>query len=103
MALILCINLSDIIIAILDIIVTILIGIWISFFLQNNFTTNRAVKEYFISENQDICQKYNKFVSDIFDNNIPAPKIQEWFKFMTLKIDIYEEFLKKEFDMNSAF
>lgn len=94
-----CIQLSDVI-AILDIIITIVIAVWIGVFIQRNFTTVRAVKEYFISENQEIRNNYNTFLDGLYTGNAKANQVQEWFKIMTMRIDIYEDFLKKEFSVH---
>ena len=99
--LILCLSPSDWI-AIADIIITVIAGILLGYFIQKNFTINRAVKEYFISENQDIKSKYSLFVDDLYSGKLSSLKIQEWLKIMTIKIDIYEDFLQKEFCINSS-
>jgi len=94
-----CIQLSNAI-AILDIIITIVIAVWIGIFIQRNFTTVRAVKEYFISENQEIRNNYNNFLEGIYTGDAKPSEVQEWFKIMTMRIDIYEDFLKKEFHVH---
>lgn len=92
----LCLRTSDII-AIIHIIVIILLAVVIGYLLQNSYNTNRAIKDYFIHENQDIKGKYNQFLDDLIARKLSAADIQEWFKCMTMRIDVYEEFLTKEF------
>lgn len=89
-------------ISVVDIIVTSFIGIWIGVLVQKNITTNRAVKEYFISENRYICDKYRKFMNDLYSNKTSAKSIQEWFKIMTIKIHSYDTFLKNEYKIDST-
>jgi len=87
-------------IALLDIVITVIIAIWISIFVNNNFTTIRAVKEYFITEDQIIRDEYNEFLKKIYNNEGNPREIPEWFKVMTMKINVYEGFLKKEFHVH---
>lgn len=96
MIVILCLRTSEII-AIIHIIVMILLAFGIGYVLQNSYNTNRAIKDYFIHENQDIKSQYNQFLDDLIAKKLSAMNIQEWFKCMTIRIDIYEEFLTKEF------
>ena len=94
----LCLTTSDWI-AILNIIITSVIGVWIVVSVQKNLTTNRAVKEYFINENRDIKEKYNKFMNDIYSNRISSEQIKEWFKIMTIKINTFEGFITNEYKL----
>jgi hypothetical protein len=87
-------------ISIVDILVTIIIAIWISIFVNKNFTTIRAVKEYFITENKLIKDEYNDFLDKIFRSNFKPSEVQEWFKIMTMKLDVLERYLKKEFKVH---
>ncbi len=52
-----CIQGSDWI-AIIDIVITSIIGIWIAVAVQNNLTKSRYLKEYFINEVKDIRDLY---------------------------------------------
>lgn len=96
MIVLLCMTTTDWI-TILDIVITSTIGIWIGVSVQKNLTTNRAVKEYFINENRDIKEKYNKFMNDLYSNHISSEQIKEWFKIMTIKINTFEGFITNEY------
>jgi len=93
-----CLTISDWI-AVLNILITSFIGVWIGVSVQKNLTTNRAVKEYFINENKDIKEKYNKFMNDLYSNRLPSEKIKEWFKIMTIKISTFEGFITNEYKL----
>ncbi len=100
MIILICLTTSDWI-TVLDIIVTSVIGVWIGVSVQKNLTTNRAVKEYFINENKDIKEKYNKFMNELYSNHLSSEKIKEWFKIMTIKISIFEFFITNEYKLKS--
>lgn len=84
-------------IAVCDILITSIIGVWIGVSVQKNLTTNRAVKEYFINENREIKEKYNKFMNDLYSNRNSSEQIKEWFKIMTIKITTFEGFITNEY------
>lgn len=86
-------------IAVFNILITSVIGVWIGVSVQKNLTTNRAVKEYFINENKDIKERYNKFMNDLYTNHLSSEKIKEWFKIMTIKINTFEGFIKNEYQL----
>ncbi len=98
MIILLCFTLSNWI-SILDIFITSIIGVWIGVSVQRNLTTNRAVKEYFINENRNIKEKYNKFMNDLYCNRISSEQIKEWFKIMTIKINTFEGFIANEYKL----
>lgn len=91
------INISDWI-SIANILVTSSIGIWIVTAVQKNFTINRSVKEYFISECQEIRKQYTEFLNCLFKESRSSKSSVEWFRLMTIKINNYEAFLKDEFN-----
>ena len=104
----LCVNCSEVSksmkysdwISISSIVVTSALGLWIGVSVRRNFTINRSVKEYFISECQDIKKSYGFFLNCLYQNSKSSKSIIEWFKIMTIKIDIFEEFLKDEFKVD---
>ena len=96
MIIFLCLTHTELI-GIANIFVTLSIGSWIGFSVQKNLTTNRAVKEYFINENKDIKDKYNKFINDLYTCKISSEQIKEWFKVMTIKINTFEGFIQDEY------
>lgn len=87
-------------ISITDIIVTAGIGIWIGVTVQRNFAISRSVKDYFILESQEIREQYRIFLNDLFQHKSSSKNIKEWFKVMTLKISVFEDFLKCELRVN---
>jgi hypothetical protein len=83
-------------ISISEILITSCIGIWIGISVQKNLTNNRALKEYFIIESQEIKKAYSNFLNCTYKGNSSSKSISEWFKIMTIRIDTFQGFLKKE-------
>ncbi len=98
----LCLQPSDWI-SIANIFVTSIIGIWIGVGVHNTLTTNRAVKDYFISEIKDIRLKYQEFFNKVYANKVSAKFIQNWFKIFTIKINVCTAFLQNEYKVQSDF
>ena len=84
-------------IAIANIIVTALIGLWVVIFVQKKYAINRAVKDYFIAECQEIKTFYAKFLNDLYSQKLTSNNIINWFKVMTIRIEIFESLLCYEF------
>ena len=84
-------------ISIASIVVTSTLGLWIGVSVRKNFTINRSVKDYFILECQEIKKLYGTFLNCLYQNKTSSKSAIEWFKIMTIKIDIFEKFLKEEF------
>ncbi|MGN6601471.1 MAG: hypothetical protein ACTHK8_03415 [Ginsengibacter sp.] len=89
----LCLSASDWI-AIVNIIITSLIGVWIGLIVQKNLTTNRAVKDYFISEVNGINSSYMTFLNRLYKDRLSAKYIQEWLKVMNIRIEVAENSMK---------
>lgn len=87
-------------IAITDILITVSLGIWIGISVNRNFTNNRAIKEYFITESQSIRKDYLSFLNCLYKEKGSSRLIIEWFKIMTIKIDVFEKYLKDEFKVD---
>jgi hypothetical protein len=87
-------------ISISGIVITSAVGLWIGVSVRRNFTINRSVKDYFISECQDIKKSYGIFLNCLYKDSKSSKSIIEWFKLMSIKIDIFEKFLKEEFKVD---
>lgn len=84
-------------IAIIDILVTSIIGIWIGRSFQVNLTTTRALKEHFIDEIRVINTEYAAFFNLLYKENTNAKAIIEWLKVMNIKIEQIETSIRNEF------
>lgn len=96
--LILCLTPTDII-SIINILVTALVGIYIAHIVQKNLVVNRAVKDYFIKECQEIKSNYSKFFTDLDAQHLRADYVIRWFKIMTDKVENFESTVCYEYNI----
>jgi hypothetical protein len=94
-------QLSDLI-AIIEIIVTSIIGIWIAVAVQNNLTKSRYLKEYFINEVKDIRDLYKGFVNQLYKSQISAIDIKDWFKIMSERTRTLDKFLHEKYKIDNS-
>lgn len=87
-------------IAIINILVTSIIGVWIGLVVQKNLTTNRAVKDYFINEMNAINSSYMAFICKLYKCKLSARSIQEWLKVMNIRIEVAENAIKTHLKVN---
>src|SRR5688500_6538382 len=78
-------------IALFDIAVTSIIGIWIARTVQNSFATRRALKEHYINEIKSVSAEYNTFLNLLYGNTGNSKNIQQWFKIMNIKLETIEQ------------
>lgn len=84
-------------IAVLNLVVTTIIGIWLAVIVQKNFTINRAIKDYYIQEIKDVRKLYVDFLNNIYKGKASAKTIKEWFKIISNRIDCIERSLNDSF------
>lgn len=63
-------------IAVLNLVVTTIIGIWLAVIVQKNFTINRAIKDYYIQEIKDVRKLYVDFLNNIYKGKASAKTIK---------------------------
>lgn len=86
-------------ISLINIFITSCIGVWIGVVVQKNLTTNRALKEYFVSEINGINLSYTSFMKLLYTNKLSSKGVQEWFKIMNIRIEIAEESIKSQLNI----
>ena len=89
-------SLSDLL-AILDIIVTVLIGFVITHMVSVRDSRTRAIKDYYIQELADIKKDINKFYSDLFKGELDAKSIIGWYSAIRNRIQNYDTAIRKTF------
>lgn len=89
-------------IAIVNILVTGGIGLWIALFIQNNITKERFEKEHFINEVKEVKDLYKIFINKLYKGSMNAKDIKEWFKVMTGKIKSLEACIEERFEVDGA-
>ena len=95
----LCAITSSDVIAIISLLITSILGIWIGSTVQKNLTNNRALKEYYIGEVKLINDDYSSFLNCLFKSAITSKDIQEWFKVMNIKIETIQSSIVSELDI----
>ncbi|MCS2520996.1 hypothetical protein [Bacteroides thetaiotaomicron] len=86
-------------IAIANLFVTSLIGIWLALIVQKNFTINRAIKDYYIQEIKDVRKLYVDFLNNVYKGNCSAKSIKEWLKIMSNRIECIEQSVNASFSI----
>lgn len=89
-------ELSDLL-AILDIVVTIVIGFVITHMVSVRDTRTRAIKDYYIQELADIKSEINNFYANIFKGELEAKQIIGWYSAIRNRIDSFDKAVRKTF------
>lgn len=89
-------------IALLNLVVTSVIGIWLAIIVNRNFTINRSIKDYYMQEVKDIRKFYADFLRKIYMGQLSAKDIKEWLKIASNRIDCVEYSIKDSFLINKC-
>jgi hypothetical protein len=89
-------------IAIADILVTTIIGIWIAISVQNNLTKSRYLKEYFINEVKEIRDSYKSFITRLCKGELAAKYIKDWLKIMSERTQNLDKFLHDKYKIDNS-
>lgn len=89
----------DNILSAINVLATVFIGVWIGYNFQRNYQNNRAIKDYLISEINDISSHYITFFASIYKNDKSSKEVQEWFKIITIRLEVIECLIRDEFDV----
>ena len=89
-------ELSDLL-AILDIVVTIVIGFVITHMVSVRDSRTRAIKDYYIQELADIKSEINKFYASLFKGDLEAKEIIGWYSAIRNRIDSFDQSVRKTF------
>lgn len=88
------INFGDLfgnIISILEVCVNIGLALFIANRIQQRVNNKRALNDFLIAEINDVKQNYKIFFSKLYKNKCNSLSINEWFKIMTMRIEILNE------------
>lgn len=89
-------ELSDIL-AIMDIVVTVLIGFVITHMVSVRDSRTRAIKDYFIRELSDIKSEINAFYTNLYKGELDAKEIIGWYMANRNRIEIFDDSIRKTF------
>jgi hypothetical protein len=89
-------------IAVINILVTSTVGIWIARSVQNNLSKTRYLKDYYIQEVKEIRELYKCFFDEMYNGKLSAIYIKDWFKIMSFRINNLNEFLQKTYKFSNS-
>lgn len=88
--------------AILDIIVTVLIGFVITHMVSVRDSRTRAIKDYYIQELADVKSEINDFYSRLYKGELGAQDIIGWYSAIRNRIDNFDKAVRKTFRIYEA-
>ena len=83
--------------AIIDILVTVLIGFVITHMVSVRDSRTRAIKDYYIQELADIKSEINEFYSNLFKGELSSQEIIGWYSAIRNRIDNFDNAVRKTF------
>lgn len=89
-------ELSDLL-AILDIVVTVVIGFVITHVVSVRDSRTRAIKDYYIQELAAIKSEINNFYASLFKGELEAKEIIGWYSAIRNRIDSFDQAVRKTF------
>lgn len=89
-------ELSDLL-AILDIVVTVVIGFVITHMVSVRDSRTRAIKDYYIQELAAIKSEINNFYASLFKGELEAKEIIGWYSAIRNRIDSFDKAVRKTF------
>lgn len=94
-------ELSDFL-AILDIVVTVLIGFVITHMVAVRDSRTRAIKDYYIQELASIKNDINEFYSKLFKGELEAKDIIGWYSANRNRVSVFDTAIRKTFRINEG-
>lgn len=73
--------------ATIEIIVNVVFGALIVLVIQKRMSDDRGVKNYFISETNELLSAYNIFFNEVYNKKRSCKNITSWFKIMTSRLE----------------
>lgn len=95
-------NLSDYL-AVLDIVVTVLIGFVITHMVSVRDSRTRAIKDYYIQELTAIKSELNDFYSKLFKGESNAKEIIGWYSSIKNRVNSFDTSVRKTFKIYDAY
>lgn len=94
-------ELSDFL-AILDIVVTVLIGFVITHMVAVRDSRTRAIKDYYIQELASIKTDINAFYSELLKGELEAKDIMGWYPATRNRVSVFDTAIRKTFRINEG-
>lgn len=78
---------GELLVSIVDVLITSGLGLWIGVTFQKNLSNNRALKDYYKEEIQLLNGELSSFTDQLLAGKCNAQDLKEWFKVITIKAE----------------
>lgn len=85
-----------------NIIVTLGLGTWIAYLIQNNVTKSRYVREYFIEELCEIKSDYAILFRELYNSEISAKTVSSRLKILSCRIQNLDVFIHQSYKLENS-
>ncbi len=89
-------------IAIADIVVTIIVGVVITFYIDRNYNKSRYIREYFIGELKDIKNEYASLFRDVYSGEISSKMLLARLKIFSIRINNFDAHIHKTYKIKNT-
>lgn len=85
------------IISIIDILVTIIVGFWLTRYFSVHDSRSRVLKDYYIDEVKVLQNDVRAFFARLLSNHIPGSELSRWYKSHKNKFDTFDSNIRESF------
>lgn len=88
---------------IVDIVITLIIGFWLTRYLSNRDTRSRVLKDYYIEEAKDLQSDVRTFFARLLSNHVTGTELSRWYKSHKNKFMSFDENIRQSFPIECPF
>lgn len=88
---------------IVDILVTLVIGFWLTRYLGNRDTRSRVLKDFYIEEAKDLQNDVRIFFARLLSNHVTGSELSRWHKSHKNKFKAFDESVRQSFPIECPF
>ena len=88
---------------IVDILVTLIIGFWLTRYLGNRDTRSRVLKDYYIEEAKDLQNDVRLFFARLLSNHVTGSELSRWHKSHKNKFKAFDESVRSSFPVECLY
>lgn len=89
-------ELSDIL-GIIDVIITLFVGFWLTRYVGNRDSMSRVLKDYYIEEAKDLQYDVRTFFARLLSNHVPGNELARWYKSHMNKFKSFDKNIRETF------
>lgn len=83
--------------SIVDILVTLVVGFWLTRYLGNRDTRSRVLKDFYIEEAKDLQNDVRVFFARLLSNHVSGAELSRWHKSHKNKFKAFDESVRESF------